>query len=389
MGDNKVPEDWSIKKIGDIGQVIGGGTPSTKDKLYYGGKIPWITPKDLSDHKFTFIERGERNITKIGLNNSSERLLPRGTVLFTSRAPIGYVAIAKNAVSTNQGFKSIICNPQKAYNKFIYYALNYYKDKIENVASGSTFKEISGTTLKNFEILLPPLDEQKVIADRLFSIDSKIELNHQMNKTLEAIGQAIFKHWFVDFEFPNEEGNPYKSSGGEMVFNEELGKEIPKGWGVGRLGEFINITSGKRPEQKSEVKDSVFNVPLVGASRVMGFVMEPLFKEPALIIGRVGTHGVVQRFTTPTYPSDNTLVIRSPFYEYVYQVLKRIDYASLNVGSTQPLITQSSIKNYTRASGTANQIFLICLYSYNFSAFALKICLLPCQPNPSLFYGKQ
>ena len=132
-----------------------------------------------------------------------------------------------------------------------------------------------------------------------------------------------------------------------MVFNEELGKEIPKGWGVGKLGDFINITSGKRPEQKSEVKDSVFNVPLVGASSVMGFVMEPLFKEPVLIIGRVGTHGVVQRFTTPTYPSDNTLIIRSPFYEYVYQVLKRIDYASLNVGSTQPLITQSSIKNYT------------------------------------------
>ena len=244
-----MPEDWSIKKIGDIGQVIGGGTPPTKDKLYYGGKIPWITPKDLSDHKFTFIERGERNITKIGLNNSSARLLPGGTVLFTSRAPIGYVAIAKTAVSTNQGFKSIICNPQKAYNKFIYYALKYYKDKIENVASGSTFKEISGTTLKNFEILLPPLDEQEVIADRLFSIDSKIGLNHQMNKTLEAIGQALFKHWFVDFEFPNEEGKPYKSSGGEMV-DSELG-EIPKGWEVGTLGDICEITMGQSPPGKT------------------------------------------------------------------------------------------------------------------------------------------
>jgi type I restriction enzyme S subunit len=255
MGDNKVPEDWSIKKIGDIGQVIGGGTPSTKDKLYYGGEIPWITPKDLSDHKFTFIERGERNITKIGLNNSSARLLPGGTVLFTSRAPIGYVAIAKNAVSTNQGFKSIICNPQKAYNKFIYYALKYYKDKIENVASGSTFKEISGTTLKNFEILLPPLDEQKVIADRLFSIDSKIGLNHQMNKTLEAIGQAIFKHWFVDFEFPDEEGKPYKSSGGEMI-DSELG-EIPKGWEVGKLVEIVEITSSKRIFQSEYKKEGI------------------------------------------------------------------------------------------------------------------------------------
>jgi len=260
MGDNKVPEDWSIKKIGDIGQVIGGGTPSTKDKLYYGGEIPWITPKDLSDHKFTFIERGERNITKIGLNNSSARLLPGGTVLFTSRAPIGYVAIAKNAVSTNQGFKSIICNPQKAYNKFIYYALKFYKDKIENVASGSTFKEISGTTLKNFEILLPPLDEQKVIADRLFSIDSKIGLNHQMNKALEAIGQAIFKHWFVDFEFPNEEGKPYKSSGGEMV-DSELG-EIPKDWKVNQLKDFGDIICGKTPP-KSNKEYFEGNIPFI------------------------------------------------------------------------------------------------------------------------------
>ncbi len=244
-----MPKNWSIRKIGEIGEVVGGGTPSTKEESYYGGKIPWITPKDLSDHKFVFISRGERNITNLGLKKSSAKLMPKGTVLFSSRAPIGYVAIAKNEISTNQGFKSIVCNEKIVNNKFIYYSLKNYKKAIENVASGSTFKEVSGKVLKKFTISIPPLEEQNKIAEILFSLDSKIELNQRMNQALEEIGRTIFKHWFVDFEFPDEQGRPYKSSGGEMV-DSELG-EIPKGWEVCFLPEVSKIVDclhTKKPE---------------------------------------------------------------------------------------------------------------------------------------------
>lgn len=101
-------DEWQILKLGDIGDVVGGGTPSTKVDEYFGGCIPWITPKDLSGYKSKYIFRGERNITEKGLNNSSAILLPRGTVLFSSRAPIGYIAIAGCDVTTNQGFKSVV-----------------------------------------------------------------------------------------------------------------------------------------------------------------------------------------------------------------------------------------------------------------------------------------
>lgn len=150
-----IPKGWEVKTIGDIGDVISGGTPSTKNEEYYGGDISWITPKDLSGYDRKFISKGERSITEIGLQKSSAKLLPRGTVLFSSRAPIGYVAIAQQEVCTNQGFKSIVCNKDIINNNYIYYFLKYNKENIENVSSGSTFKEISGTHMKNIKIIVP------------------------------------------------------------------------------------------------------------------------------------------------------------------------------------------------------------------------------------------
>jgi type I restriction enzyme S subunit len=121
---------------------------------------------------------------------------------------------------------------------------------------------------------------------------------------------------------------------------------LPEGWREGALGEIVIIDSGKRPGDKSDKKTDIFNVPLVGASSTMGYVKDALYKEPILIIGRVGTHGIVQRIYCPSFPSDNTLILHSKYFEYVYQILKTIDYTSLNVGTTQPLITQTAIKKY-------------------------------------------
>jgi len=234
MDDLNLPEGWEVRKLGEVANVIGGGTPSTKKSEYWNGDIPWITPKDLSNYSFKYICKGERNISREGLKNSSAKLLPPGTILLSSRAPIGYVAIAKNELTTNQGFRSFITNEDKLNYEFLYYWLKTKKKVLESLAGGSTFKEISGTTIKNLEILLPPLKEQQKIAEILSSLDEKIELNIKMNKTLEEMAKAIFKRWFIDFEFPNEEGKPYKSSGGEFI-NSELG-EIPKGWKVENLG---------------------------------------------------------------------------------------------------------------------------------------------------------
>ena len=238
---------WEKYKLSDIGTIVGGATPSTTVDKYYGGDIPWLTPKDLSSFNDRYITRGERNITEDGLKSCSAQLLPKGSVLFSSRAPIGYVAIANNPIATNQGFKSII--PNKNTNSlFLYYLLKYNKANIEAMGSGTTFKEVSGTTMKNIEVLLPPLVEQERIAGILGALDDKIECNNRINRNLEQQAAALFRRWFVDFEFPNPDptsptyGKPYRSSGGKMQ-DSPLG-EIPTGWEVKPLEDIIAYQEG-------------------------------------------------------------------------------------------------------------------------------------------------
>ena len=179
--------EWKECVISDLGTVVGGATPSTKDPSNYeGGKIAWITPKDLSNYEDRYIAHGERNITEKGLNSCSAQLMPKHSVLFTSRAPIGYIAIAENEVCTNQGFKSVVPNEDTDY-LFLYYLIKYNKNKIEGLGSGTTFKEVSGNTMKRVEVKVPTmLSAQKAIGSFLNTIDCKIEENRRINKNLAA-----------------------------------------------------------------------------------------------------------------------------------------------------------------------------------------------------------
>ncbi len=211
--------EHKTKKLGEIATVKNGGTPSTQNTEFWNGKIPWITPKDLSNFTLKYIGKGKRSITDKGLRASSAQLLPKNTILFSSRAPIGYVAIANTKVTTNQGFKNIICREDKADYNYIYYWLKKNASYIAKNAVGSTFAEISKSGMENLEISLLPLQEQKRIANILSSFDEKIELLKKQNETLENIAQCIFKEWFVEFNFPDKDGKPYKKNGGKMKKN--------------------------------------------------------------------------------------------------------------------------------------------------------------------------
>ena len=184
--------EWIECTLDKLGEIVGGATPSTKCEDYYGGSIPWITPKDLSSFKGRYITSGERNITEKGLASCSAQMMPKDAVLFTSRAPIGYVAIASQSVCTNQGFKSIVVN-EKADPLFVYYLLKYNKDAIEAMGSGTTFKEVSGKTMRAVKVRIPlDVSYQKRIAAVLDSLDTKIENNERINDNLQQQADALF-----------------------------------------------------------------------------------------------------------------------------------------------------------------------------------------------------
>lgn len=179
--------NWKTCTIADLGTVVGGATPSTKKpENYVGGTIAWITPKDLAGFSGRFISHGERDITETGLNSCSAQMIPKHSVLFSSRAPIGYVAIAENEVCTNQGFKSVVPNENTDY-MFLYYLLLNNRQNIEHMGSGTTFKKVSGKTMRGIEVRVPESkDEQIRISSMLSAIDEKIELNTAINRNLAA-----------------------------------------------------------------------------------------------------------------------------------------------------------------------------------------------------------
>ena len=187
-----IPNGWSYRKVSEIAEVVGGGTPRVHESAYWGGDIPWLTPKDLSCKHSRYVSRGERNITAMGLENSSARMLPPNTVLLTSRDSVGHVAIAETAVATNQGFCNLVMKEDTHY-EYVYYVLLSNTDYLKQHAAGSTFQELSGSTLKGLDFLFPPLPEQKAIANILGALDDKIELNRKMNETLEEMARAVLK----------------------------------------------------------------------------------------------------------------------------------------------------------------------------------------------------
>ncbi|MBO7261962.1 MAG: restriction endonuclease subunit S [Alistipes sp.] len=182
----QIPEGWSVGKLEDIGDIIGGGTPSKAVAEYYTKNgIAWITPKDLSVSHLKFTAKGETDITELGYKNSSAKIMPRGSVLFSSRAPIGYISIAKNDICTNQGFKSVI--PHNGCTAFVYYFLLSNTENIESKATGSTFKEASGALMKSLELVIPSddiLEKFEKIMSPIFESQEKFEAENETLTTL-------------------------------------------------------------------------------------------------------------------------------------------------------------------------------------------------------------
>ena len=326
--------NWKTCTMGELGTIIGGATPSTKKaENYDSGTISWITPKDLAGFSGRFISRGERNITEQGLKSCSTQLMPAHTVLFSSRAPIGYAAIAAQDICTNQGFKSVVPNDSTDY-MFLYYLLKYNRDKIENLGSGTTFKEVSGSTMRGIEVTVPEsIEEQRRIASVLSALDDKIENNTEVNKNLFEQAQAIYKDRYIDL-------SPF------------YGK-IPDGWHIGTVSEIIELHDSKRIPLSSRERANLAKIyPYYGATSVMDYVDRYLFDGIYLLLGEDGTvvdskgFPILQYVEGKFWVNNHAHIItgKNGFtVETLYLLFSLTNVQSIVTGAVQPKISQTNM----------------------------------------------
>jgi type I restriction enzyme S subunit len=197
--ESDLPSGWAECALKDVGSVVSGGTPSTKIADYWNGDINWISPSDLTGYKAKFITHGAKSISEKGLKYSSAKIMPKGSVHFSSRAPIGYVVISAEALSTNQGFKSLVLFPG-IFNEYVYFYLLSIKSLAESLATGTTFKELSGSAFAKLPIPLPPLAEQKRIVAKIEELFSELDAGEaslrQARRQLTTYRQALLKQAF-------------------------------------------------------------------------------------------------------------------------------------------------------------------------------------------------
>ncbi|MBP8979183.1 restriction endonuclease subunit S [Candidatus Dojkabacteria bacterium] len=337
-------------KLKDIGAFKGGVTSIKPTDYGYG--TPFITYKNI-------FQNPKVDINMLTLMNVPKKDLQKcsckyGDIFFTASSEV-FEEVAMSSVLLDKGIKNLTFNGfSKRFRLFDFntllpeYAVYYFRSRefrnsIAAITTGDIRFNVSQENLSNITITLPPLSEQKRIANILSSFDNKIEILKKENKILEDIAENIFKEWFVKYNFPNKDGKPYRDSNGKMI-DSELGP-IPDGWRVGKLGEIVDVTSGKALPKDELKSDGQY--PLLGANGEIGRTDKYLLNKTVIYTGRVGTLGNVFLYDAPAWYSDNTLII-SPtqsFLYYIFFVLQRQQLEKLDRGSTQPLITQTDLKN--------------------------------------------
>lgn len=234
------------KKLSSVIDIISGGTPKTSVKEYWeNGDIAWLSIDDFNNGS-RYVYDSSKKITKAGLENSNTKILIKDDLIISARGTVGVLAQIGNPMAFNQSCFGLRAKKEFTENNFLYYYLKNYISNIKKRSQGSVFSTINLKSFDLMEIEIPELSIQRKIAEVLSVLDLKIELNNKINKELEVMAKTLYNYWFVQFDFPNADGKPYKSSGGEMVWNEELKREIPKGWEVKHISDLLSVVTGKQ-----------------------------------------------------------------------------------------------------------------------------------------------
>ncbi len=276
--------EWKEYALGDIINIIGGGTPKRSVPEYWDGDIPWLSVKDFNKDG-RYVRGSEEKITKLGLEKSSTKILKNGQIIISARGTIGALAQVFEPMAFNQSCYGLDAKPQFIINDYLFYVTKHSINGLKLISHGAVFDTITKDTFQHIQVTIPPLPEQKAIAHILGKLDDKIELNRQMNQTLEEMAQALFKSWFVDFDpvfdnlpagqagalpdvlrtkyekrklVPDEKKLIHKNPElaqlfpSQFTFNETLDKWIPEGWEVKTIGDVSTVVGGGTPSTKVE-----------------------------------------------------------------------------------------------------------------------------------------
>ena len=222
------------EKLSDVVTIISGGTPKTSVKEFWDGDIDWLAVADFNSSN-RYVSSASKKITELGLNNSNTKMLEKGDLIISARGTVGAIAQLTKPMAFNQSCFGLRGKKDKLDTDYLYYWLKNYVDVLLNKSQGSVFNTINLSTFDDIKIELPSIADQRKISNLLTLLDDKIETNNQINQELEAMAKTLYDYWFVQFDFPDQNGKPYKSSGGKMVYHPELKREIPEGWGVESL----------------------------------------------------------------------------------------------------------------------------------------------------------
>jgi len=342
---SELPEGWGETTLGDVVNITSSKRIFHSDYVISG--IPFYRSKeiiekqkgnDISTELFITKEKFIEIQTKFGVPQENDLLL-------TSVGTLGipYLVQKNEVFYFKDGNLTWFKDYKDLLPQFIYYFFlsSIGKERLNEITIGSTQSALTIAGLKTISLNLPLLPEQKAIADVLSAFDNKIELLREQNQTLETLAQTIFKEWFVHFNFPDENGKPYRDNGGEMV-GSELG-EIPKGWRCGNVGDILELQYGKPLKAKDRTG---FGFPVYGSNGVVGYHKDYIVQGPGIIIGRKGSMGEVKWCNKNFYPIDTTfyvsdlLNVSGLFFHYF--LLKRYDFEKIGSDSAVPGLNRNA-----------------------------------------------
>lgn len=268
--------------LSSIIEIISGGTPKTSVAEYWNGDIGWLSVTDFNNDN-RFVYETEKTITEKGVKESNTKFLNKGDIIISARGTVGALAQIGKPMCFNQSCFGIRGKKNLVSNDYLYYVLKNYVKNIVLRSQGSVFNTINLASFDLMELNIhSDLPTQRSIAKVLSDLDAKIELNNKINEELEAMAKTLYDYWFVQFDFPTPPsstsgivGKPYKSSGGKMVYNEELKREIPEGWKNGTLGDIADLVRGVTYDASDIKKESDLDViPILRATNISGNVID-------------------------------------------------------------------------------------------------------------------